>query len=457
MAKFLDNNGLIYLWSKIKEKFVAKETGKGLSTNDFTTELKNKLDGIAEGAQVNVKPDWNASIGNAAEILNKPTIPSKTSDLQNDSGFITTTDIPEGAAASTTVPKMNGTAAVGTETAFARGDHVHPSDTTKADANHNHDNTYLKLSGGTMTGPITFSADQGQIGFTADTAEAKVEMDTQAAEILFKNKTTNKTNRVTVSGTAAEIVVGETSPGDGSGIKITVDETNGVKIPNLVAPTNDRDAATKKYVDDGLATKAASNHNHDDVYAKKDETYSKTDIDGKGFLVAADIANKADKATTLAGYGITNAYTKDEVYTKTEVDGKGFLVASDIANKADKATTLAGYGITDAFTKDEINSKLSSVYKPGGSLNFVDLPEPSEAILGLVYSMNDAFTTDDRFLASEPVQYPIGTNVVTVAVSDGGETRYLFDVLAGFVDLSDYAKKTDMVAITNQEIDEIVA
>ena len=457
MAKFLDNNGLIYLWSKIKEKFVAKETGKGLSTNDFTTELKNKLDGIAEGAQVNVKPDWNASAGNAAEILNKPTIPSKTSDLQNDSGFITTTDIPEGAAASTTVPKMNGTAAVGTETAFARGDHVHPSDTTKADANHNHDNTYLKLSGGTMTGPITFSADQGQIGLTADTAEAKVEMDTQAAEILFKNKTTNKTNRVTVSGTAAEIVVGETSPGDGSGVKITVDETNGVKIPNLVAPTNDRDAATKKYVDDGLATKAASNHNHDDVYAKKDETYSKTDIDGKGFLVASDIANKADKATTLAGYGITNAYTKDEVYTKTEVDGKGFLVASDIANKADKATTLAGYGITDAFTKDEINSKLSSVYKPGGSMDFVNLPEPSEAILGLVYSMNDAFTTDDRFLASEPVQYPIGTNVVTIAVSDSGETKYLFDVLAGFVDLSDYAKKTDMVAITNQEIDEIVA
>lgn len=457
MAKFLDNNGLIYLWSKIKEKFVAKETGKGLSTNDFTTELKNKLDGIAEGAQVNVKPDWNASAGNAAEILNKPTIPSKTSDLQNDSGFITTTDIPEGAAASTTVPKMNGTASVGTETAFARGDHVHPSDNTKANVNHNHDNTYLKLSGGTMTGPIVFAEGQGQIAVSDDTAEAKIEVDSEATEILFKSKTTNKTNRMTVSADGAEIVVGETSPGDGTGTKITINETDGVKIPNLVAPTNDRDAATKKYVDDGLANKAASNHDHDTVYAKKDETYSKTDIDGKGFLVASDIANKADKATTLSGYGITNAYTKDEVYTKTEVDGKGFLVASDIANKADKATTLAGYGITDAYTKTEINSKLSSVYKPGGSLNFANLPEPSESILGLVYSLNDAFTTDDRFLASEPVQYPIGTNVVTVAVNDNGETKYLFDVLAGFVDLSDYMKTADMVAITNQEIDEIVA
>lgn len=60
-------------------------------------------------------------------------LPSKTSDLTNDSGFITAKDVPEGAAASSTVPKMDGTAAAGTETAFARGDHVHPSDTTKVD------------------------------------------------------------------------------------------------------------------------------------------------------------------------------------------------------------------------------------------------------------------------------------------------------------------------------------
>lgn len=47
-------------------------------------------------------------------------VPTKTSQLENDSGFITSGDIPEGAAASTTTPKMNGTAAVGTEMAFAR-------------------------------------------------------------------------------------------------------------------------------------------------------------------------------------------------------------------------------------------------------------------------------------------------------------------------------------------------
>lgn len=62
---------------------------------------------------------------------NTEDIPTKTSQLTNDSGYITGADVPEGAAASTTVPKMDGTATPGTEIAFARGDHVHPTDTTR--------------------------------------------------------------------------------------------------------------------------------------------------------------------------------------------------------------------------------------------------------------------------------------------------------------------------------------
>lgn len=50
MANYLDKNGIVYLWGKIKAKFVAKESGKGLSTNDYTTTEKNKLAGIASNA-----------------------------------------------------------------------------------------------------------------------------------------------------------------------------------------------------------------------------------------------------------------------------------------------------------------------------------------------------------------------------------------------------------------------
>lgn len=55
-------------------KYVAKAPGKQLSSNDYTTEEKNKLSGIQEGAEVNVNPDWDATFGKSM-IINKPTIP----------------------------------------------------------------------------------------------------------------------------------------------------------------------------------------------------------------------------------------------------------------------------------------------------------------------------------------------------------------------------------------------
>lgn len=60
-------------YTKANSYYVAKETGKGLSTNDFTTTYMTKLDGIAEGAEVNVNADWDASSGDA-QILHKPNI-----------------------------------------------------------------------------------------------------------------------------------------------------------------------------------------------------------------------------------------------------------------------------------------------------------------------------------------------------------------------------------------------
>lgn len=49
MSKYLDSNGLLYLWGKIKALVggkVDKVEGKGLSANDFTTEEKTKLAGL---------------------------------------------------------------------------------------------------------------------------------------------------------------------------------------------------------------------------------------------------------------------------------------------------------------------------------------------------------------------------------------------------------------------------
>lgn len=53
-------------------------SGKALSENDFTNALLTKLNGIATGAQVNVKPSFGVPAGAANEILN---IPSDITDL----------------------------------------------------------------------------------------------------------------------------------------------------------------------------------------------------------------------------------------------------------------------------------------------------------------------------------------------------------------------------------------
>lgn len=70
---------------------VDKISGKGLSTNDYTTAEKNKLANIASGAQVNVIESIKKN-GTALTITSKAvdiSVPTKTSDLTNDSGFIT--------------------------------------------------------------------------------------------------------------------------------------------------------------------------------------------------------------------------------------------------------------------------------------------------------------------------------------------------------------------------------
>ena len=139
LTSLIDIDLLAYFKTKLDlllANKVDKETGKGLSSNDYTANEKTKLANIAVGAQINVLEGIQVN-GSSITPTNKIaniSVPTKTSDITNDSGFITSSDIPEGSAASTTTPLMDGTATTGTELAFARGDHVHPTDTSRAAA-----------------------------------------------------------------------------------------------------------------------------------------------------------------------------------------------------------------------------------------------------------------------------------------------------------------------------------
>lgn len=92
------NNKIDTLTSKLQEEVtratiaesnkVDKIVGKGLSTNDYTTNEKNKLAGIASGAEVNVQSDWNQTDINSDDyIKNKPVAATTSKD-----GFMSAAD-----------------------------------------------------------------------------------------------------------------------------------------------------------------------------------------------------------------------------------------------------------------------------------------------------------------------------------------------------------------------------
>ena len=102
-------------------------------------------------------------------------------------------------------------------------------------------------------------------------------------------------------------------------------------------------AVTAKTVNGAAIT--SNSFNGVTLEKRADSHYKVGDVDVT--KMQTDVAGKADAATTLTGYGITDAYTKTETDTA-------------VGKKADKATTLTGYGITDAYTKTAADAKITA-------------------------------------------------------------------------------------------------
>lgn len=106
---------------------------------------------------------------------------------------------------------------------------------------------------------------------------------------------------------------------------------------------------------------------------------------------------------------------------------------------------------TPHAVKAYVDGKISSTYKPAGTISFADRPTPTADLLGNVYNVSDAFVIDNKFMEyadGTSKSYPAGTNIVVV--KDG--EAYKYDVLAGFVDLSGYTPTSEIQQLGNAEI-----
>lgn len=126
-----------------------------------------------------------------------------------------------------------------------------------------------------------------------------------------------------------------------------------------------------------------------------------------------------------------------------------------ITGKADAATTLAGYGITDAMTATEIEAAISGAiagaYKPAGTIAGSALTADllvaanEKKIYNISSDLAITSANVDLFLNLEVGdKIRKGDDVGVVAVEEGGSTVYKFNNFAGFVNLSGYSTTQEM-------------
>jgi hypothetical protein len=153
-------------------------------------------------------------------------------------------------APSSTNPLMNGTVAIGVGTTYARADHVHPVDTSRAP-------TVSPVFTGNPTGPTPATADNSVS--LATTAFVKVQGYAPLASPVFTGNPTGPTPANTDSSVSLATTAFVRGLRQDQFLAPTADVSWGSrKITTLLDPTSPQDAATKNYVDNlvqGLAPK----------------------------------------------------------------------------------------------------------------------------------------------------------------------------------------------------------
>lgn len=162
--------------------------------------------------------------------------------------------------------------------------------------------------------------------------------------------TNNAILKAKIEGVITELMVKT----DAANVYVDENTTLAAKLSSIIA-----DIATKASTSEltsGLAGKADSSHAH-----AQSEVTGLTDA--LALLASKTSVTSAIDALRQEMLGETpveayNTFTELAAYITEHQEVSDALTAA-VGNKADKATTVAGYGITDAYTKTETDTKIS--------------------------------------------------------------------------------------------------
>ena len=218
-------------------------------------------------AQVN--SDWSATSG-VAQILNKPSIPTATSDLTNDSGYITLSDVPAQVNAD-----WNATSGV---SAILNKPTI-PSYTAGNGINITSNVISAKVDGTTVS--TNASGELTVVGGGGGGSQVNSDWDATSGVAEILNKPVPKT---LTAGTGISIADGVSS--------VTISS-------NVTAPVQDVTVDGTSVVSSGIA---------EITTPTVDQTYDATSANAQsGVAVASAIASKQDTLTAGTGIAISNS------------------------------------------------------------------------------------------------------------------------------------------------------
>ncbi len=235
---------------------------------------------------------------------------------------------------------------------------------------------------------------------------------------------TNKQNvNVTIDGLDATTVEGALTEITGDVATLTSTVANKANTADVVLKT---DISTSVPASGGVDTKVTS---------------EKAVVDA--------LANKADKATTLAGYGITDAQSKLNFYTETTSGRSKASITVEGSELTVDANGLGGNlidtSISDSSTNNHVPGSLA-VYNAiqqvktdlGSALVYKGTVDTYEELPAENNSIGDTYN-----VVAAHDNYPAGTNYAWTGTA--------WDALGGSIDLSGYQMKTDNTLATTDK------
>lgn len=409
MAKYLDDNGLLYFWQKIKNKFAAKDQAIKNITRSGTTFTATRAD---------------------------------------DTTF-TFTQQDNTVAKTTTTPKMNGTAAIGSETKYAAGDHVHPTDTSRVPTTRTVNEKALS-SDITLTGEDIAVSSEESASIADYISNMELDISSKVDQVSGKGLSTN-------DYTTAEK---NKLSGIASGAEVNQNAFSNVKVGTT---TIQADGKT-----DTLELVAGSNVTLTPDATNDKVTIATTDNDTKNTAGSTDSSSKLFIIGATSQAANPQTYSQDTAYVGTDghlySDSKQVVNISGtqaLTNKTYNGYTLAAASAKGVDTSIASGSTSTNLPTTAAVASYVDSAVAIASSGALTYKGVATALTDITNTAYKQGWYwMVGSNP---SITIDGQACEAGDMIIAKQDKTATADndldaiQSNIVTITNAEIDTIVA